>query len=52
MPLGDKVTFDAAVGYARTQYTWEGVEGGGEDNKEIYSGIGIRFGFSVYLPIK
>ena len=48
MPLGDKVTFDAAIGYARTQYKWEGMEGG-EDNTEIYSGIGIRFGFSIYL---
>ncbi|MDZ7635735.1 MAG: hypothetical protein U5L72_15390 [Bacteroidales bacterium] len=48
MPLGDKVTFDAAIGYARTQYTWDDVEGGGSD-KEIYCGIGIRFGFSIYL---
>lgn len=48
MPLGDMVTFDAALGYIRTQYTWEDVEDGG-DFKEIYGGIGIKFGFSIFL---
>ncbi|MRR19085.1 hypothetical protein EG827_02735 [bacterium] len=48
MPLGDMVTFDAAVGYMSTQYKWDEVEGGG-DIKEIYGGIGIKFGFSIYL---
>jgi len=48
MPLGDMVTFDASVGYIHTQYTWEDVEV--SDNvKEIYSGIGIKFGFSIFL---
>jgi hypothetical protein len=31
-----------------TQYKWDEVEGGG-DIKEIYGGIGIKFGFSIYL---
>ena len=48
MPLGDIVTFDASLGYIRTQYTWT-YEETSMDAKEIYSGIGIRFGFSIYL---
>ncbi len=48
MPLGDKVTFDASIGYIRTQYTWD-YEEMDTDAKEMYSGIGIRFGFSIYL---
>jgi outer membrane protein len=49
-PLADKITFDAAAGYLRTAYKWEGVEGG-EDGKYIYGGLGIRMGFSIYLPL-
>jgi len=51
LPLGDKVTFDGSLGYSRTAFTWEDEEGS-VDNKHIFGGIGFRFGFSVYLPVK
>jgi hypothetical protein len=51
LPLGDRVTFDGSLGYTRTTFSWEDVEMGG-DTKEIYSGIGFKFGFTVYLPVK
>lgn len=49
-PLADKITFDVAAGYLRTAYKWAGVEGG-EDGKYIYGGLGVRMGFSIYLPL-
>ncbi len=51
LPLGDRVTFDGSLGYTRTTFSWEDVEMGG-DGKEIYGGIGFKFGFTVYLPVK
>ena len=51
LPLGDRVTFDGSLGYSRTTYSWEDEEAS-VDNKDIFGGIGFRFGFSVYLPVK
>ena len=48
MPLGDRVTFDALIGYSRVSWTWEDVESEGE-TKQIDGGLLIKMGFSVYL---
>jgi len=48
LPLGDKVTFDAAVGYLRSSVKNTNVETE-ETDYFITSGIGLRIGFNIYL---
>lgn len=48
MPLGDRVTFDALIGYSRVRWSWEAYEGEGTD-KQIDGGLLIKAGFSIYL---
>jgi hypothetical protein len=51
VPLTDKVTFDIMAGYLYTSFSFSGeVYGEGEDYKEITGGVGIKMGFTVYLP--
>lgn len=45
-PLGEKVTFDAVVGWSRTCWKYDGEVG---VEREIHGGFGLKMGFSVYL---
>lgn len=50
VPVGDKVTFDAMLGYSRTAYKYTyGGEVGDEVYHEITGGVGLRIGITVYL---
>lgn len=52
VPLTEKVTFDIQAGYLYTSFSFSGeVFGEGEDYKEITGGVGIKMGFTVYLPL-
>jgi len=51
-PLGEKVTFDAEIGYAHATFTHKGSGVEDLDSKEITGGVILKAGFSVYLPIK
>jgi hypothetical protein len=45
-PLGEKVTFDAVIGWSRACWRHEGEVG---VEREIHGGFGLKMGFSVYL---
>ncbi|MBE0679364.1 MAG: hypothetical protein IH592_11430 [Bacteroidales bacterium] len=47
-PMGDKVTFDAMLGYSRASWSWEAFEGEGTE-KEMEGGLAIKAGFTIYL---
>jgi opacity protein-like surface antigen len=47
-PLGDKVTFDAMIGYSHARWSWEAYEGEGTE-KQLEGGLAIKAGFTVYL---
>lgn len=50
LPLGDKVTFDAAAGYLRSSVKNTNVETE-ESYHYITSGFGLRIGFTIYLQM-
>jgi len=50
LPLGDKVTFDAAAGYLRSSVKNTNVETE-ESYHYITSGFGLRIGFNIYLQM-
>lgn len=53
LPLSDKVTIDILAGYLRTSIKFSADEGGeGEEYNMISGGVGIKVGFSIYLPLK
>jgi len=50
LPLGDKVTFDAAAGYLRSSV--KNTDAETEDTTHfITSGFGLRLGFNIYLQM-
>jgi len=50
VPLGDKVSFDALVGYSHTSWKEKDVVEG-DAYTYITGGFGLRLGFTVYLPL-
>lgn len=50
LPLGDKVTFDAAAGYLRSAVKYTNAETE-ETYHYIKSGLGLRIGFNIYLQM-
>lgn len=51
LPLGDKVTFDAAAGYIRSSVKNTDVEEAEDSSHYIRAGFGLRIGFSIYLQM-
>lgn len=53
LPLGEKVTLDLLAGYIRSSINFLAEDNGESvDYQEITGGVGIKVGFSVYLPLK
>jgi hypothetical protein len=50
VPLGDKVSFDALVGYSHASWK-EKDQVEGDAYTYIAGGFGLRLGFTVYLPL-
>ncbi|MFN2313388.1 MAG: hypothetical protein ABR531_02965 [Bacteroidales bacterium] len=51
VPLGEKVTFDAKLGYANATLSHKGLGVEDIDIKILSGGLVIAMGFSVYLPL-
>ena len=51
LPLGERVTFDAKLGYAHATLSHKGSGVEDIDIKHLTGGIVIAMGFSVYLPM-
>ncbi len=52
LPLSDKVTIDLLAGYLRSSINYPAEDNGeSEDYQLITGGVGIKVGFSVYLPL-